>query len=419
MWCDGGRNGGTGPRLSDGSPDASAKPRSSRNWRRRACHVPAGQPSVQMDADARFCLWKKSPAPSTCASTCVTPHCHHKRRRRWRDELGRLIAAYHDAGFTTPELSAKHVLVLPQTRELVLIDWQSARCVATVKLADRVRALAALHASLATILATPSERVRVLRKAIGTHGAADSPRVRFSDVVRRVLVESGRIAGRRSIRDQRQATSPASQRLVWLVGEAVCAVPEIAATWPSPAEAAPFYGREPGSFSIRLGDGRAAMLLRGRSYTPFSRLYAWVRGRPWRSPGATLGRVLFHLERYGIPRRPCSPSVSDSRAGQAQTGSRCIRRRPRRLRTQSIRTSPVKSARNCVNSTMRDAACSVIRWRLSAFEKEPFPSATCSVFALQNRTRYANFSDCSRHFLPRYVTRPGWDTRRGTFRERR
>ena len=26
-----------------------------------------------------------------------------------------------------------------------------------------------------------------------------------------------------------------------------------------------------------------------------------MRGRPWRSPGATLGRVLFHLERYGLP----------------------------------------------------------------------------------------------------------------------
>src|SRR5205823_100413 len=30
-------------------------------------------------------------------------------------------------------------------------------------------------------------------------------------------------------------------------------------------------------------------------------LVAWLRGRPWRSPGVTLGRVLFHLERYGLP----------------------------------------------------------------------------------------------------------------------
>ena len=28
---------------------------------------------------------------------------------------------------------------------------------------------------------------------------------------------------------------------------------------------------------------------------------AKVRGRVWRSSGATLGRILFHLERYGIP----------------------------------------------------------------------------------------------------------------------
>src|SRR5581483_10213134 len=52
---------------------------------------------------------------------------------------------------------------------------------------------------------------------------------------------------------------------------------------------------------IHLPDGREAYLTRGRSFSPVGRLRAWLRGRPWRSPGVTLGRVLFHLERYGIP----------------------------------------------------------------------------------------------------------------------
>jgi hypothetical protein len=88
---------------------------------------------------------------------------------------------------------------------------------------------------------------------------------------------------------------------VWVAGEAVCAVPAVAAVWPKPAVAAPFYGCEPGTLRVRLPDGRPAELTRGRSFSPLGRLAARWRGRPWRSPGATLGRVLFHLERYGVP----------------------------------------------------------------------------------------------------------------------
>src|SRR5262249_15755376 len=68
-----------------------------------------------------------------------------------------------------------------------------------------------------------------------------------------------------------------------------------------PAIAAPFYRCAPGALSIRLADGREARLIRGRTIAPLGRLAARLRGRPWRSPGVTLGRLLFHLERYGIP----------------------------------------------------------------------------------------------------------------------
>jgi hypothetical protein len=88
---------------------------------------------------------------------------------------------------------------------------------------------------------------------------------------------------------------------VWVAGEAVCAVPDVAAVWQADAVAAPFYGCDPGTLPIRLPDGRDAVLVRGRSFAPFGRLKAAARGRPWRSPGVTLGRVLFHLQRYGVP----------------------------------------------------------------------------------------------------------------------
>ena len=206
--------------------------------------------------------------------------------------LGLTIVAIHDAGFTTPELTAKHILVSPATGKLCLIDWQSSRHIGTVGLWGRFQALAALHASLAEGLATPRERLRVLRAAIA------SP---LAKTCRVVLAETTRIANRRSLRDQRLAPSTAPQRLVWVAGEAVCAIPDVATMWPDPPIAAPFYGEEPGTFAHQLPDGRDAVLIRGRSVAPLGRLCAYLRGRVWRSPGVSLGRLLFHLDRYGIP----------------------------------------------------------------------------------------------------------------------
>jgi hypothetical protein len=120
---------------------------------------------------------------------------------------------------------------------------------------------------------------------------------------------------RRSIRDQRQPAVNAAGdfRLVWLADEAVCAIPEVAAVWPDPVIAPPFYSGAvprlrvgltsvgPAPIAVHLPDGRPGTLLRGISYAPGARLIARIRGRSWRSPGANFGRLLFHLLRCGIP----------------------------------------------------------------------------------------------------------------------
>ena len=207
--------------------------------------------------------------------------------------LGRAVAALHDAGFDTPDLTAKHVFVDP-AGGVTLIDWQSARRLRVVPAAARVRALAALHASLADHLATPRQRLDFLR----AYRRASGLPIRARAVERLATVARDR----RSIRDQRQpVVTGADQRLVWLAGEAVCAVPAVSATWPRPATCAPFYDAPAGTSRITLPDGRPAELVTGTSIAPLARLRARLRGRPWRSPGATLGRVLFHLERYGLP----------------------------------------------------------------------------------------------------------------------
>jgi tRNA A-37 threonylcarbamoyl transferase component Bud32 len=223
------------------------------------------------------------------------------QRAVFAEQLGQWIALYHDSGFSTPELTAKHLFVALANREFTLIDWQSAARLPNVTPRSRWRSLAALHASLSEPLATPRDRLRVLRGAIRTFRKEGQITGRFSDIVREILSEAKRLADRRSIRDQRQHSSAVAQRLAWIAGEAVCAVPDVATDWPTPAIAAPFYGCEPGDFPIRLPDGRDAFLIRGRSFAPIGFFHAWARGRSWRSPGVTAGRILFHLERYGIP----------------------------------------------------------------------------------------------------------------------
>jgi hypothetical protein len=222
-------------------------------------------------------------------------------RAVFAQRLGQWIALFHDSGYTTPELTAKHLFVDSTNREFSLIDWQSATRSPYFARQSRLRSLAALHASLLEPLATPRERLRVLWGALRTCRQKGQITGRFSDIVRGILSEAKHLADRRSIRDQRQHPSAAAQRLVWIAGEAVCAVPDVAAVWPNPAIAAPYYGCGPGTLPIQLPDGRDAVLIRGRSFDPIGIVHAWARGRTWRSPGVTAGRVLFHLERYGIP----------------------------------------------------------------------------------------------------------------------
>ncbi len=229
-------------------------------------------------------------------------------RRQLAEAIGRSIAAVHATGFTTPDLTAKHALVNPDSLVVTFLDWQSA-VRKSLSAADRADALGALHASLSEPLASRTDRLRALRAyeswSAPTTDIAERTKTRhlgLKDQVGPILRAAKRHAGRRSVRDQLQPqTTTTRQQLVWLAGEAVCAVPEVAAVWQEPAIGAPFYGSGPvGTVRVRFA-GRDAVLVRGRTFAPLGRLRAWGRATPWRSPGATAGRVLFHLERYGVP----------------------------------------------------------------------------------------------------------------------
>jgi tRNA A-37 threonylcarbamoyl transferase component Bud32 len=224
------------------------------------------------------------------------------------ERAGRAVADLHDAGFGTPELAAKHLFVGPSTGAVTLVDWQSAGPPGHLTDADRARQLAGLHASLADHLATSRERVRfawAYLRAVRLSAPAGVRPPRFSTFVRSVIEQADRLRHRSSARDQRRPPAP---RLVWLAGEAVCAVPEVADSWPTPAVCPPFYP-DPAADGlpqtpeewVTLPGGRRALLVRFATFDPPGRLVAAVRERPWRSPGATAARVLFHLQRHGVP----------------------------------------------------------------------------------------------------------------------
>jgi tRNA A-37 threonylcarbamoyl transferase component Bud32 len=216
-------------------------------------------------------------------------------RRRLAGRAGRAVADLHAAGFGTPELAAKHLFANPSTGDVSLVDWQSAGSPGQVSDADRARQLAGLDASLSADLASPRDRLRFVRSYL----RAVQSEHRLKAFVRAITQQAVRLRDRSSARDQRLPPAP---RLVWLAGEQVCVVPELADLWPDPATGPPFYldSPTPEEWVTFPGD-RRALLTRFTTVDPLGRLVAAIRERPWRSPAATAARVLFHLRRHGVP----------------------------------------------------------------------------------------------------------------------
>ena len=217
------------------------------------------------------------------------------------ERIGRILAEYHAAGYGTPELAAKHVLLRSGALQPILIDWQSGRNNRAVSPADAADWFGALHATLPAECATLRDRLRVLwayRRVLKTCGIA--PLQTFGACVRAVRTASDKQLKRSSVQQQLGSTGTVPQRLVWLDGEATVAIPEVAHAWPKDRNSEPFYDSPPGMESIVLPCGTTGELTRFRSFDPCGRFLAAIRERPWRSPGAKAARVCFHLQRFGI-----------------------------------------------------------------------------------------------------------------------
>lgn len=209
--------------------------------------------------------------------------------------LGRYCALLHASRIDHPDLYAKHFLISPDTFELTLLDWQRATIGRAVSWPRRIHALAAL---LATLPREVSARLRThflwgyLRR-IDTLEQPGSM-LSFASLAKAIEKRERHLEGRRGIREQRQPPLNAdAQRLVWLNGEGLCALPEVANDLRPASARAALYDLSLDRSEWALADGRDAVLRIGAHR-------GWLRGRSWRAPEVRFARLLFHLERFRI-----------------------------------------------------------------------------------------------------------------------
>src|SRR5262249_12390481 len=213
--------------------------------------------------------------------------------------LGRAVARVHSVGIDQPDLFAKHILVRPQTGEFVVLDWQRAAIRPELDWPSRVRALAALRATAdeQTLPADQWERVLSAYLAQAGSGLAGPPFI--TEFARQIVRLAAVMTKRPGIRGQRRTTE-ITQELIRIDGETVCAIPAVASALEDSAGIASPYDPCHDGATVRVA-GRTGVLRVGRYPWPFGRWLAALRGKAWRAPELRSARLLFHLERHGIP----------------------------------------------------------------------------------------------------------------------
>jgi heptose I phosphotransferase len=226
-------------------------------------------------------------------------------KRRWiAGNLGRTLAQLHNAGFHHPDLYANHVLIDPRDGSVQLLDWQRARLSHALTWRQRLRDLAALHATVNDMLATPGERLRCLRAYWKASPRSD---VSWRSLLEEIAAGARRLLSRRHIREKRQ---PPARPQAWICmeeGETLCVTPEMqrycghrVPDWLRPGH----DGR--GSdlaltrrWPILSGDTRTLFVQR-RERGTFTERWCRLRRRPLSSPEQRQAALLLRLQRHAL-----------------------------------------------------------------------------------------------------------------------
>jgi Lipopolysaccharide kinase (Kdo/WaaP) family len=216
------------------------------------------------------------------------------------ERMGRIVARLHAAGIDQPDLFAKHFLVRPHSGEVTILDWQRATLGRRVPWRRRIRGLAALRATgPAALIAVWEELLGAYLEEARSPGDAAPATERLRAAIVRAASALAKRAGIRS--QQIMPTTGAPQELIRIDGETVCAVPAVAGELGSADAIEALYRPGRDGRLLAFADGRVGVLRVRRYRQPFGRLWAALRGRAWRSRELKIARLLFHLERHGIP----------------------------------------------------------------------------------------------------------------------
>jgi heptose I phosphotransferase len=219
------------------------------------------------------------------------------RRRRIARCLGAVLARMHAAGFRHPDLYANHLFLDPSDDSIQVLDWQRARLRRDLSWKECRRDLAALHATVDDLLATPHERLLCLR----AYWRAGPCRVSWTVAVRGIERQTRRLLAHRHIREKRQLPVR-PQAWICLDGEAL---------YVSPVMQQRCNGRIPDYLCPNLPcttalvrhwpmspDAPRSLLVRRRLQRSFAERW---RRRSFVSPEQRQAALLLRLQRHGIP----------------------------------------------------------------------------------------------------------------------
>ncbi|HEV3238135.1 MAG TPA: lipopolysaccharide kinase InaA family protein [Gemmataceae bacterium] len=232
------------------------------------------------------------------------------QRRRFAHQLGRALARLHNAGFDHPDLYSKHILIDAGSTQIHFLDWQRSQYRRTVTCMRRWQDLAALAATLGNDVVSGQERALCLRTYLrecrvhmpGLH-------MNLLQASFHILRFEKRLLRQRRIRELRKTPlASGTQSLVWLDGEALCltrqcheALQGELPDWLLLDNLPDQPGKLADSILVNAPGMPEAVLNRRRENRPLYQLWNWLRRRSVISPELRQARILFRLQRYGIP----------------------------------------------------------------------------------------------------------------------
>jgi tRNA A-37 threonylcarbamoyl transferase component Bud32 len=227
----------------------------------------------------------------------VLTEASSRQRRRIARWLGSELARLHDLGFNHRDLYAHHLLLDPATERLCLLDWQRSRRQRIVPWDCRWHDLAALAATLPVDLASPRDRLALLRSYLR---ASEQPLPDIREALQRIREHEQRLLRHRHIRLKRESPLGAVRQALHTVEPHVLEVtPEFRALCPTLPDWLRFEGVSDVSRQwVFLAPGREAQLVRRRSRIPWHE--RWRSRRRWTSPELAQAPLLFRLERQGL-----------------------------------------------------------------------------------------------------------------------